>query len=142
MTNDKNTFLATRSFWSLPPFIRHSDFRISCTFSRFDLSPSTPYLSAMEETIPSTLKPGVRVKVTQQIAARHYSWNTDIVGVIVSFEQKQTGSWYAHGKGDKLWLDRLTLRKADGEITTLNLDEFTHIDIVDENGKTVVVEEE
>ncbi|HET6252327.1 MAG TPA: hypothetical protein VFE47_31865 [Tepidisphaeraceae bacterium] len=96
----------------------------------------------MHDTIPSTLKPGVRVKVTQQIAARHYSWDTEVTGTIVSFEQKQTGSWYAHGKGDKLWLDRLTLRKADGEITTLNLDEFTHIDIVDEKGNVVVDENE
>ena len=78
------------------------------------------------------------MKVTQQIAARHYSWNTTILGTyIVSFEQQQTGSWYAHSKADKLWLDRLTLRKADGELTTLNLDEFTHIDVVDENGKVV-----
>ena len=92
----------------------------------------------MYDSISTELHPGVRVKVTQQIAARHYSWNTDIIGIIVSFEQKQTGSWYAHAKADKLWLDRLTLRKADGELTTLNLDEFTHIDIVDENGAVVV----
>jgi hypothetical protein len=86
----------------------------------------------MQETTSSALRPGIRVKVTQQIAARHYSWNTDIIGIVVSFEQKPTGSWFAHSLDDKLWLDRLTIRKDDGEITTLNLDEFTHIEILDE----------
>jgi hypothetical protein len=84
----------------------------------------------MDESIRKELRPGVRVKVTQQIAARHYTLPTDIVGTIVSYEQRPTGSWYAHGKNDKLWLDRLTLRKEDGEITTLNLDEFTHIELL------------
>ena len=45
------------------------------------------------------------------------------------FSQQTTGSWYAHSKDDKLWLDRLTLRKADGEITTLNLDEFSVVEV-------------
>jgi len=92
----------------------------------------------MSASIPTDLQPGTRVKITQQIAARHYSWNTDVIGTVVSFEQKQTGSWYAHSRGDKLWLDRLKIRKADGELTTLNLDEFTHIEIVDDKGKPIV----
>lgn len=84
----------------------------------------------MDQAIQSELRPGVRVKVTQQIAGRDYSWPTDVTGTIVAFEQKQTGSWFAHSRGDKLWLDRLTLRKADGELTTLNLDDYTHIEIL------------
>ncbi len=76
------------------------------------------------------LKPGVNVKVTQQIAARDYSWSAEVRGTIVQFQQKKTGSWFAHSKSDKLWLDRLILKKEDGEITTLNLDEFTHIEIL------------
>ena len=75
------------------------------------------------------LKPGVRVTVTQQIAARDYSWSSDVRGTIVNFEQKPTGSWFAHAKGDKLWLDRLTIRKDDGELTTLNLDDYTHVEV-------------
>jgi hypothetical protein len=85
----------------------------------------------MDESIRKTLQPGRRVKVTQQIAGRDYTWPTDIAGTVVSFEQKQTGSWYAHSKDDKLWLDRLTLRMDDGELTTLNLDDYTHIEVED-----------
>jgi hypothetical protein len=75
------------------------------------------------------LKPGVRVRVIQQIPARDYAWSADVRGTVVRFQQKSTGSWFAHAKNDKLWLDRLVLKKDDGEITTLNLDEYSRIEI-------------
>src|SRR5438045_1674481 len=75
------------------------------------------------------LAPGARVKVTQQIAARDYTWTTTVTGTVVSYAQKETGSWFAHAKDDKLWLDRLTIKKDDGEITTLNLDDYTRIEV-------------
>ena len=75
------------------------------------------------------LTPGARVRVTQQIPARTYAWTTDVRGTVVGFEQKSTGSWFAHAKNDKLWLDRLVIRKDDGEITTLVLDEYSRIEI-------------
>jgi len=83
----------------------------------------------MDESLRSRLCPGARVKVTQQIAGRDYTWTSDVLGIVVSYEQKQTGSWFAHSRDDKLWLDRLTLRKEDGELTTLVLDEYSHINI-------------
>jgi hypothetical protein len=86
----------------------------------------------MDESLRNKFVVGVRVKVTQQIAGRNYTWTSDVRGRVVSYEQKQTGSWYAHSRGDKLWLDRLTLRKDDGELTTLILDEFSHIEFEDE----------
>ena len=69
------------------------------------------------------------MKVTQQIAARDYAWISEVRGTVLSYEQKPTGSWFAHSRGDKLWLDRLTLQKDDGEITSLVLDEFSNIEI-------------
>ena len=76
--------------------------------------------------------PGARVRVIQQIAARHYAWPTAVEGVVQQFAQKQTGSWYAHSRGTKLWLDRLVLQKPDGEVSTLNLDEFSRVEILDD----------
>jgi hypothetical protein len=86
--------------------------------------------ATVDENIQKQLVPGAQVKVTQQIAARDYTWTQEIRGTIESFAHKQTGSWFAHSKNDKLWLDRLVLKKVDGEITTLNLDDYTHIEIV------------
>jgi hypothetical protein len=84
----------------------------------------------MDDALRSRLAPGAKVRVTQQIAARDYTWTSDVVGTILDYQQKQTGSWYAHSKDDKLWLDRLLIRKADGELTTLNLDEFSVVEIL------------
>lgn len=71
------------------------------------------------------LTPGARVVVTQQIALPDRTWVTQVRGTVVGYEQRPTGSWFAHSKDDRLWLDRLTLRKDDGEISVLNLDQYT-----------------
>ena len=84
----------------------------------------------MDEALRTRIRPGAKVKVTQQIAARDYTWTSDVVGTVMGFEQKQTGSWYAHSKNDKLWLDRLLLKKQDGELTTLNLDDYSHVEVL------------
>ncbi|HQY88199.1 MAG TPA: hypothetical protein PK402_06045 [Tepidisphaeraceae bacterium] len=77
-----------------------------------------------------TLKPGDRVRVIQQIAARHYAMSTPVEGTVVRIERKTTGSWFAHSAKDKLWLDRIVLKKDDGEISTLNLDSFSHVEVI------------
>lgn len=85
----------------------------------------------MDAALRIDLPPGTRVKVTQQIAARDYTWTSEVVGTVLGYEQKQTGSWFAHSKNDKLWLDRLLLRKEDGELTTLNLDDYSHVEVLE-----------
>jgi hypothetical protein len=83
----------------------------------------------MDESIRKQLKPGVTVRVTQQIPHRDHAWADELRGTVVSYQQKQTGSWYAHAKNDKLWLDRLTLRRPDGELVTLNLDDYSRVEV-------------
>lgn len=84
----------------------------------------------MDIELRKLLVPGAKVKVTQQIAARNYALATPIEGTIVAYEQRTTGSWFAHSKDDKLWLDRLVLKLKDGEITTLNLDDYSVVEIL------------
>jgi hypothetical protein len=84
----------------------------------------------MDDALRKMLRPGAKVKVTQQIAARDYAWTSDVTGTVLEFEQKQTGSWYAHSKNDKLWLDRLLLKRDDGELMTLNLDDYSHVEVL------------
>lgn len=74
--------------------------------------------------------PGQLVKVTQQVPRLSGVMVTTVEGEVVKFEQAKTGSWYAHSKDHKLWLDRLTLRKADGEVVVCNLDQYTNVEIV------------
>ncbi len=54
----------------------------------------------------------------------------DVEGTVVKMEQSKSGSWYAHAKDGKVWVDRLTLRKADGELVVLNLDQYSVVEVV------------
>ncbi len=80
------------------------------------------------ENAEQHLAPGQRVTVTQQV--QHKGWTASVTGVIESLEQRKTGSWFAHAKDDKLWLDRLVLKKDDGEIVVCNLDPYTRVERV------------
>ena len=79
-------------------------------------------------------KPGQRVKVTQQVPRLERPGGgpmvTTVEGTVVSFDQQKTGSWYAHSRDHKLWMDRLQLKKDDGEVVVLNLDQFSVVDLV------------
>ena len=85
---------------------------------------------SLQTTLPT---PGTRVRVTQQIARSDQAWTNTLEGVITRYQQAKTGSWFAHSKDDTLWLDRLELRMDDGEVTILNLDQFTAIEPVRES---------
>jgi hypothetical protein len=82
----------------------------------------------MTQPAATNYKPGMRVRITQQIPFAKHGINTTFEGTIVRFGQQKTGSWFAHGKDDKLWLDRLELRKDDGELVVCNLDQYSHIE--------------
>jgi hypothetical protein len=81
-------------------------------------------------------QPGARVRVIQQVPQRDRTWAEVVEGVITRYQQAKTGSWFAHGRHDKLWLDRLELRMDDGELTILNLDQYTVIEPVEESSET------
>lgn len=75
--------------------------------------------------------PGSRVRVTQQIAQREGPYATTVEGRVVRQERQGSGSWFARNKKDKVWLDRLIVRKDDGEISVLNLDEYSRIEVLE-----------
>ncbi len=85
------------------------------------MSINTPQLAA-----------GARVKVIQQIPRLTGVTTSTTCGKVVRLEQGKTGSWFAHAKDDKLWLDRLIIEKDNGEIAAINLDQYTHIEVLDQ----------
>ncbi len=71
---------------------------------------------------------GSRVRVTQALPRPMGGMPATVVeGVVVRYEQSKTGSWFAHSRDDRLWLDRLVLRRDDGEIVYLNLDQYSQL---------------
>lgn len=78
------------------------------------------------------LEPGQHVRVIQQVPRLSGSHMTSVEGEVVSMGFGKTGSWFAHSKDKKLWIERLELRKADGELVTLNLDQYTRVEVLGE----------
>lgn len=72
----------------------------------------------------------MRVAVTQQMPQKDAVWTDTIQGVVLGSKQAKTGSWFAHAKDDQLWLDRLELQRDDGEIVTLNLDQYSVVEVL------------
>ena len=66
--------------------------------------------------------------MTQQTPHGSGVWTTAVEGEVLRFGQRKTGSWYAHSKDDKLWLDSLEIRKDDGEIVVYNLDQYSVVE--------------
>ncbi len=116
------------------------------TFIR--MGPPTPIdgLTPRKEpaSIPSTrpadelLVPGQRVRVIRQMPQRDQCWTPAVEGTVVSCRQEATGSWFAHAKNHKLWLDRLMIQHDDGEFTDCILDSYTRVEILDDAARTPV----
>jgi hypothetical protein len=77
---------------------------------------------------------GQRLRITQQVPRLERSdggtMSIAVEGTVVKCEQRKTGSWFAHSKDHKLWLDSVTLRKADGELVVVNLDQNSQVEIL------------
>lgn len=89
---------------------------------------SHPYTAFMFEGVP--IEAGKRVRVTQQMPTPEGAWTTAVEGTVQRWRQATTGSWFAHSKDDRLWLDRLEMRLDDGEVTVLNLDQYSLVESV------------
>ena len=77
------------------------------------------------------VRPGQRVRVVQTIDRREGDWTTTVEGIVQAVEAQPTVSWYAHQKHGRLWLQRLYLRKPDGEVSALTLDPYSQIQVLD-----------
>lgn len=76
------------------------------------------------------LKPGLRVRIYQEIDRREGNWQNEVVGTVVEVTPQKTGSWNAHGRDDRLWLNRIRIRKADGEESLISVDQFTRCEVL------------
>ncbi|HVX87215.1 MAG TPA: hypothetical protein VH253_20695 [Phycisphaerae bacterium] len=92
-------------------------------------SETSTALSDNQQTL--LYQPGTRVRVSQQIPRRTDTLVTVTEGKVIRQERQRSGSWYARNKNAKVWLDRLILQKPDGEVSILNLDEYSVVEVLD-----------
>ena len=73
------------------------------------------------------LAEGDRVEVVHQVKVGSEVWTTTTRGTVVSKERRRHSLHFDRNFDDKVWSDVLVLRRDDGELTTVTIDEFTEI---------------
>jgi len=77
------------------------------------------------------LTPGATVRITQQFPRQSGTMVTTVEGVVTRVGQEKSGSWFAHTRDNKVWIDRVELRKKDGELVVLNLDRYSAVELLE-----------
>ena len=73
------------------------------------------------------LKPGDRVELKHEVKVGFHRWYTTTTGTVVAKDRRQHGLHYRRNSDDKVFSDIIILRRADGELTTVTLDEFSEL---------------
>jgi hypothetical protein len=92
-------------------------------------SETSAALSPDQKTV--SYQPGTVLRITQQIPRRTDTYTTSVTGKVIRHERQNSGSWFARNKRNRVWLDRLILQKSDGEVSILNLDEYTVVEVLE-----------
>jgi hypothetical protein len=84
--------------------------------------------------IPSPPKPqyqpGTRVRVTQHVRVGHRRWLTHVEGVVVNEGKRPVGGIEMGGKASYCHQKTLQLRRDDGELTEIAVDEETQVQTI------------
>lgn len=75
--------------------------------------------------------PGTKVRVVQYARVGHRRWRTHVEGVVVSEGLRPVGGIEMGGKAAFCRQDTVMLRRADGELTSIAVDENTEITILE-----------
>lgn len=84
-------------------------------------------------TYPDTLKVfeqlhvGDRVELTHEVKVGFRRWPSRTIGTVEAVERRRHGLHYQRNFDDKVFSDVIVLRRDDGELTTVTLDEFTEL---------------
>ncbi len=73
------------------------------------------------------LLPGERVEVVHEVKVGQRRWPTTTVGEVVRTERRRHSLHFNRSRDDKVFSDLIVLRRDDGELTTVTLDEFSQL---------------
>ena len=77
------------------------------------------------------LQPGDRVELQHEVKVGFRSWPTQTIGTVVRTERRRHGLHHRRNNDDKVFSDVIVLKRDDGELTTLTLDEFSVLTRID-----------
>ncbi len=84
--------------------------------------------NAASRQLFTELKPGDRIEVEHQVkVGSSKTWTTLTVGTVEHTERRRQGLHFRRNRDDKVFADMIVLRRDDGELTTITMDEFTEL---------------
>jgi hypothetical protein len=87
---------------------------------------TSPAEAAMRR-LYAELAVGNRVEVQHEVKVGMQTWSTTTAGTVVGKERRRHSLHFRRNLDDKVWSDVLVLRKDDGELTTVTIDEYTRL---------------
>ena len=78
-----------------------------------------------------SLKLGNTVELQHDVKVGFRSWTSTTIGKVVRAERRRSGLHRARNFDDKVYSDVIVLQREDGELTTVTLDEFTRLWVID-----------
>ncbi len=76
------------------------------------------------------LRPGDRVAVDHEVKVGFRRWHTRTEGTVVRTHRVREGLHYRRNWDDKAFADQIVLRRDDGELTTVTLDEYSRLELL------------
>ena len=74
------------------------------------------------------LRPGDRIEVVHEVkVGSSKTWASKTVGTVVNTERRRQGLHFRRNPDDKVYADMIVLKRDDGELTTITMDEFTEL---------------
>jgi hypothetical protein len=77
--------------------------------------------------LAAELRPGDVIELEHEVKVGFATWPTVTRGTVVSTERRRQGLHFRRALDDKVWADAIVLRRDDGELTTVTLDEFSRL---------------
>ncbi len=71
------------------------------------------------------LQPGDNVEIKHEVKVGFRRWDAVTTGEVVNVERRRHGLHYRRNYDDKVFSDLIVLKRPDGELTTVTLDEFS-----------------
>ncbi|MCU0959429.1 MAG: hypothetical protein MUF48_04930 [Pirellulaceae bacterium] len=77
-----------------------------------------------------TLQLGDRVEVIHEVKVGFRSWTTSVTGRVVRTSRQRHGLHYQRNADDRVFRDTLVLQHDDGELSTVTLDEYSQLKVL------------
>src|SRR5687768_13838353 len=88
---------------------------------------SPPQTEAEMRYLVAHLQPGDLIEVDHEVKVGLTRWNTTTVGTVVRTDRIRHSLHFNRSFDDKVFSDIIVLKREDGELTTVTVDEFTRV---------------